>query len=108
MNWWARVWRGTTLEDQLDRELRFHLEQHAADLMARGVPPDEAHRQAQLALGLREPVKEQCRDVRGTRWLDDLSRDVRHACRTFRRLPGFATIAVLVLAVGIGATTVMF
>jgi predicted permease len=108
MNWWARVWRGAKLEEQLDRELRFHLEQHAADLVARGVVPDEAHRQAQLALGLREHVKEQCRDARGTRWLEDLLRDVRHAFRTFRRLPGFAAIAVLVLALGIGATTVMF
>ena len=108
MNWWARVWRAAKLEAQLDRELRFHLEQHAADLMARGLPSGEAHRQAQLALGLREQVKEQCRDARGTRWLDDLLRDVHHAFRMFRRLPGFAAIAVFVLALGIGATTVMF
>src|SRR5580765_969958 len=108
MNWWLRFWRGAQLEGQLDRELQFHLDQHTSDLVARGVTPADARRQAQLALGLREAVKEQCRDARGTRWLDDLVHDVRHAFRTFRRLPGFAAIALLVLALGIGATTVMF
>jgi predicted permease len=96
------------MEAQLDRELRFHLDEHAADLVARGVPLAEARRQAQLALGGSERVKEECRDARGTRWLDDLLQDVHYALRTFRRSPGFAATAIVSLAVGIAAATGLF
>jgi predicted permease len=96
------------MEAQLERDLRFHLDIHAGDLVARGIDPDQARRQARLALGGPEQVKEQCRDVRGTRWLEDLVRDVRYALRTIRQMPGFVLVALLTLALGIGATTVMF
>ena len=59
-------------------------------------------------LGGPEQVKEQCRDARGTRWVEDLLQDMQYAVRTLRRMPGFAAVAMLVLAVGIGATTLMF
>src|SRR5947207_9353635 len=108
MIWWKRLWRRRQMEAQLEKELSFHLEQHTSQLIGRGIPPDEARRQARLALGGPEQVKEQCRDARGTRWVEDLLQDVRYAVRTLRRMPGFAAVALLVLAVGIGATTVMF
>jgi len=75
MNWWQRLLRRKKMEDQLEKELRFHLEQHASELIAQGRDPQEAWRQARLALGGPEQVKENCRDARGTRWLEDLIQD---------------------------------
>ena len=108
MNWWSRLWRRKQMEDQLESELRFHLDQHVAELIARGHAPVEARRLARLALGGPEQVKEQCRDARGTRWLEDAIQDARYALRGFRQKPGFASIAVTILGLSIGATTIMF
>jgi predicted permease len=108
MTVWQRLFQRTQMEEQLEKELRFHIDQHTADLIARGHPPDEARRQARIALGGPEQVKEQCRDARGTRWLEDLLHDFRFALRSLRHQPGFAAVALATLALGIGATTVMF
>src|SRR6202030_2296344 len=108
MNWWKRFSRRTQMEAQLEKELSFHLEQHTAQLIDGGKAADEARRQARLALGGPEQVKEKCRDERGTRWLEDFLQDTRYALRTFRRKPGFTMVALVILSLGIGATTVMF
>jgi len=65
MNWWSRFCRRKQMEDQLEKELRFHLDQHTSDLISRGYASEQARRQARLTLGGPEQVKEQCRDVRG-------------------------------------------
>jgi putative ABC transport system permease protein len=96
------------MDEQLDKELRFHIEEHTAGLMADGLEPSEARRQARIAVGGPEQVKESCRDARGTRWLEDLWQDLRYALRTIRQRPGFAAVVALTLAVGIGSTTLMF
>jgi hypothetical protein len=108
MNWWQRLLHRRQMEQRLEKELHFHLEQHANDLVARGLDPAEARRLARLALGGPEQVKEQCRDARGTRWLDDLFQDVHYAIRMLGNNPGFAAVALVTLALGTGATAVMF
>ena len=108
MSWWYRVWHRRRLEEQLQKELQFHVEEYAADLIEQGCDPAEARRRARLEFGGVEQVKEQCRDARGTRWLDDALQDVRYALRTLRQRRGFAIVALSTIAIGIGATTIMF
>jgi predicted permease len=105
---WHLLWRRAQAEEQFDKELRFHLDRHAADLVAAGREPADALREARLALGGPEQVKEGLRDSAGTRWLEDLLYDARYAIRALRQRPGFASVALLTLALGTGATTLIF
>jgi len=108
MTWWQRLWHRRKLDEELEKELQFHLNQYAAELTARGCDPQEARRQARLALGGLEQAKENCRDARGTGWFEDVAQDFQHAVRTFRREPRFALSAIFAIAVGVGATTMVF
>jgi len=95
-------------ERRLAEEMRFHLEMEAEKNAREGMPPHEARRAAAARFGGVEAHKESVRDARGFRWMDDLLCDVRYACRSLRRTPAFAGIAVATLAIGIGVTTAVF
>ena len=95
-------------ERELAEELQFHLDMEAAKLRGSGLSDAEAHRRSAIAMGGVEQVKEDVRDARGTRLAEDSAGDVGFALRMLRRAPGFAVVAVLTLAIGIGGTTAVF
>ena len=108
MNALLRLLRRRSSERDLDRELRFHIDTHVADLERAGLSREQATREARLALGGPEQVKEATRDAWGARWVNDAGRDARLAVRGMARARGFTVAVVLTLAVGIGATTAVW
>jgi putative ABC transport system permease protein len=96
------------LEERLDDEIRFHVEQQAEKNRRAGVLPDEARRKALIRFGGVEQVRERTRDEFRAAPIENLARDVRYGLRSLRRHPGFSAMAVLSLAIGIGANATIF
>jgi MacB-like periplasmic core domain len=102
------LFRRRRAEREMEEELRAHLRRRANDLERQGLPRAEAERQARIEFGGYQRYKEECREALGTRLLSELIADVRYGLRQLRRNLGFTAVAVITLALGIGASTAIF
>src|SRR5580704_5227673 len=100
--------RRRAVDAEVSEELRFHIERQTDENIAAGMRPDVALRSALLELGGVEQIKEECRDMRQTQWVESSLQDARFAIRTFSKQPGFTLTVLTILALGIGSATAIF
>lgn len=108
MRWWNSLFRKQALDDQLERELRFHIESAAKENIAAGLPEGEAWRQARLEFGGHQKIKEDLRDVHRLNLIENTATNLKLACRLIRKSPSLSLAVILTMALAIGANSAVF